>query len=113
MIGKRLINSEPVSLSEAKELIERRKKDGELTYEQNLTFDYCKKFAKLSPDDSRALANELIQIEKVAKQSAVEIIGIFPKSIDELRLIFTKEHFVMTDEELQKILGVLDKYRKK
>ena len=51
MIGKKLINSEPISLAEAKELIDARKKEGELSYEQNLTLEYTKKFAKLSSDD--------------------------------------------------------------
>jgi len=112
MIGKRLINSEPVSLAEAKELIEARKKEGELSYEQNLTFEYAKKFAKLSADDSRALMNELTQIEQITKRHAVEIIDTYPKNLDELRLIFSKEHFTLSDEQLQNILGILDKYRK-
>ena len=112
MIGKKLINSEPISLAEAKELIEVRKKEGELSYEQNLTLEYTKKFSKLSADDARALVNELLQIEKLTRVQAIELIDLFPKNLDELRLIFTKEHFVMSDEDLQKILGVLDKYRK-
>lgn len=112
MIGKRLINSEPISLSEAKELIEVRKKVGELSYEQNLTLEYTKKFAKLSSDDARALMNELLQVERLTRNQAVEIIDLSPKNLDEMRLIFTKEHFVMSDEDLQKILGIIDKYRK-
>ncbi|HIJ97579.1 TPA: DNA-directed RNA polymerase subunit F [archaeon] len=112
MIGKKLTNSEPISLAEAKELIEVRKKEGELSYEQNLTLEYTKKFSKLSADDARALVNELLQIEKLTRVQAIELIDLFPKNLDELRLIFTKEHFVMSDEDLQKILGVLDKYRK-
>ena len=112
MIGKRLINAEPIALAEAKELIDARKAEGELSYEQNLTLDYTKKLVKISADDARALMNELLQVEKLAKQQVIEIIDLFPKNLDELKLIFTKEHFVMSDEDLQKILGILDKYRK-
>lgn len=113
MIGKKLINSDPISLAEAKELIEQRKKDGELSYEQNLTLEYTKKFSKLSSDDARALMNELGQIEKLTKKHVVEVTDLFPKSLDELRLIFAKEHFTFTDEELQNVLAILDKYRNK
>ncbi len=112
MIGKKLNNTEPVSLAEVKEMIEIRKKEGELGYEQNLTLDYCKKFAKISSDDAKALMNELLQNEKITRRQAVELIDVLPKNIEELRLIFTKEHFIMTDEELQNVLGVINKYRK-
>ncbi len=112
MIGKKSLTSEPISLAEAKEMIEVRKKEGELSYEQNLTLDYTKKFTKISADDARALMNELLQVEKLTKAQAVEIIDLFPKNLDEMKLIFTKEHFTMSDEDLQKILGIIDKYRK-
>ena len=112
MIGKKTLNSEPLSLAEAKELIEQRKKEGELSYEQNLTLEYTKKFSKLSSDDARALMNELSQIPNITRRHAVEVADIFPKNLDELRLIFSKEHFTLTDEELQAILALLDKYRK-
>ena len=113
MIGKKVINSEPISLSEAKELIEQRKKEGELTYEQNLTLEYTKKFSTLSADDARALLNELIQLKNITRRHAAEIVDLFPKNLDELRLIFSKEHLTFADEELQGILTILDKYRTK
>ena len=113
MIGKKLISSEPISLAEAKELIEQRKKEGELSYEQNLTFEYTKNFSKLSSDDARALMNELIQLKNVTRRHAVEIADIFPKNLDELRLIFAKEHLTFADEDLQGIIAILDKYRNK
>lgn len=112
MIGKKSLNSEPLSLAEAKELIEQRKKEGELSYEQNLTLEYTKKFSKLSADDARALMNELSQLPNITRRHAVEVADIFPKNLDELRLIFSKEHFTLTDEELQAMLALLDKYRK-
>ncbi|HIJ98842.1 TPA: DNA-directed RNA polymerase subunit F [archaeon] len=113
MIGKKIVNSDPISLTEAKELIEQRKKEGELSYEQNLTLEYTKKFSKLSSDDARALINELLQVKNIARRHAVEIVDLFPKNLDELRLIFAKEHLTFVDEDLQSILGVLDKYRNK
>ncbi len=113
MIGKKLLNTDPVSLAEAKELIESRKKEGELSYEQNLTLEYTKKFTKLSADDARALMNELAQMPNLTRRHAVELVDIFPKNLDELRLIFSKEHFTFTDEQLQGVLAVLDKYRNK
>ena len=47
MIGKRVLSQEAVSLAEVKEITEARQKEGELTYEQTLTLDYCKKFARI------------------------------------------------------------------
>ena len=112
MIGKKLSSSEPIPLAEVKELIEQRKKEGELSYEQNLTYEYTKKFSKLSSTDARALINELTTIEKITPRHAVELADVFPKNADEIQLLFTKEHFVLSPEEVQNILSILDKYRK-
>lgn len=111
MIGKKIINQEPISLANVKELIEQKKKEGELTYEQNLTLEYCKKFSKLSKRDANALIEELSKIEKVSRKYAIVLADLLPKTPDEIRLIFSKEHFILSEDEIKTILSVLDKYR--
>ena len=112
MIGKRIVNQEPLPLAEVKELISKRKKEGELSYEQNLTLEYCKKFSKLSLKDTAKLIEELVQLEKLNKEHAIALTDIMPKTSEEVKLIFAKEHFVLGDEDISAIIEILNKYRK-
>jgi len=112
MIGKRLVNQEPLSLADVQELITKKKKEGELSYEQNLTLEYCKKFSKLSTKDTAKLVEELTQMEKLNSKQAIELCDIMPKKAEDVKLIFAKEHFVLGDEEISAILETLAKYRK-
>lgn len=112
MIGKRLVSKNPVPLAEVKEIIAKKKKDGELSYEQNLTLEYCKKFSKISEKDAEKLIAELMQMEKLKKENAVELTDIMPKTPDEVKLVFSKEHFILSDDEIAKIIEALNKYRK-
>ena len=111
MIGKKLIDEKPLPLSKVKTIIEKRKKEGELSYEQNLTLEYVKKFSKLKPEKSSALIKELEAIEKINEKAAIALTDFMPKNMDELRLFFSKERYVLSDEESNKILEVLNKYR--
>ena len=112
MIGKRTLSQEPVSLANVKDIITERKKQGELSYEQNLTLEYCKKFSKLSLKDTAKLIEELVQLEKLNKEHAIALTDILPKTAEEVKLIFAKEHFVLGDEDISAIIEILNKYRK-
>lgn len=112
MIGKRVVSQTPVPLAEVKEIISKRKKEGELSYEQNLTLEYCKKFSKLSPGDAEKLIEELAKMDKLSRSNTVELADLMPKTADEVKLIFSKEHFVLGDEDISSILELLNKYRK-
>ena len=59
MIGKEIIAKKSVSLNEIKDVLKSRNKDGELTYEQKTTFDYVKKFSKLTAAKHKKILREL------------------------------------------------------
>lgn len=112
MIGKKLLNQKPLPLAEVESIIQKRKKDGELSYEQNLTLEYCKKFSKLNSKEAKQLLNELVKLEKVNEKYAIVLADIMPVNADEVQMIFAKEHYVLSDEEKQSILEILNKFRK-
>ena len=62
MIGKEQSEPEPISVVEAFEILEERKKEGELGYEQQLAYEHAKKFAKLSKEKAEKLEKELIEL---------------------------------------------------
>ncbi len=112
MIGKRLISQTPLTLAEVKELIESRKKEGELSYEQNLTLENCIQFSRLSVKEAKELIDELMGLEKIDRKQAVMLTYLLPRNADEVKIIFSKEHFILTDEEINQILEILKKYIK-
>ncbi|MFO7872402.1 MAG: RNA polymerase Rpb4 family protein [Candidatus Undinarchaeales archaeon] len=110
MIGKRLLGQEPVTMTEVKQLIKDRKKNGELSYEQNLVLEACNKFSKLSKKEAEKFVKDITEIEKLNKEHAVMLSYILPKTEDEVKILFSKEHFILSGEEIKKILEILNNY---
>ncbi|RAP53682.1 MAG: DNA-directed RNA polymerase subunit F [Methanosphaera sp. rholeuAM130] len=119
MIGKKVIDSEPITISEAKEILmqkveektdENNEVDGhQFTYEQNLTIDYVNKFALLSAEDAKELRGKLE--EYVTPAQAVKVVDLMPEDLDDIRPIFAKERGIIETETLEKILDLIDQYR--
>jgi len=103
MIGKKLLASRPVALADVKEYLKERSEQGELTYEQNLTNDYVKKYAKIAKTKAAKLLEYLNTIEGMNEEIAVKVLDLMPQNLDVLRLLVPKSAKVK-DEDLQAIL---------
>jgi len=106
MIGKKLLASKPVCLADVKEILKERAEEGELTYEQTLTNDYSKKFAKLSKTKAAKLIEDLNSVENMTDELAVKIADIAPASMDILKLLVLKGSKI-SDDDMQKILKLV------
>ncbi len=119
MIGKKVIDSEPITVSEARALLnqkveekadENNEVDGhQFTYEQTLTIEYVNNFALLDAEDAKELRGKLE--EYLTPAQAVKVVDIMPEDLDDLRLIFAKERGIIETETLQSILDLVDQYR--
>ncbi|MDI6643818.1 MAG: RNA polymerase Rpb4 family protein [Methanobacteriaceae archaeon] len=109
MIGKKIVETNPITISEVKDMLEKFSETHELTYEQNLTLDHVDKFSKMDVESSTKLVEELLEIVK--KKYAVRITDIMPEDLADLRLIFAKERVPIKKEDLEKILEIVNKYR--
>ncbi len=59
---------------------------------------------KISGEKSRELINKLLELEKMKPVIAVRIADILPQSRDEIRSIYAKEKYTLSNEELDQIL---------
>ena len=109
MIGKKVIETDPITISEVKEMLEERLESHELTYEQNLALDHVTKFAKLESDAALKLVDELAAIVK--KIQAVKLADVMPQDMADMRLMFAKERGSHKNEELEQLLSIINKYR--
>ena len=109
MIGKKVIETEPITIAEAKEMLEESSESYNPTYEQNLAIDHVTKFSKLDVETAQKLVNELQEIIK--KTQAIKIADVMPVNLANLRLMFAKERGSHKKEELEEILKIINKYR--
>ena len=107
---------EYITISEAKEIMEKiakeRQKEAELLFETRRDLKHLRTFAKLPADKAKELVEELMKLPQVGRKDlAVKLVDIMPRIPDEVRIIYAKERFTITSEQIEEILEILDKYR--
>ena len=109
MIVKEVLNEELLTLAEVKEILskiaeERREQGTEVVYGFRKALHHADQFSKISGEKSRELVNKLLKLEKMKAVIAVRIADILPQSRDEIRSIYAKEKYTLSNEELDQIL---------
>lgn len=114
MIVKGVLKEDLLTLAEVKEILEeiRSKRasetgDEELGYELRRAIRHAELFAKGTAEESRRMVNDLLNLEKVTPEIAVKIADIMPRTKDELRALYAKERFTLSEEELDAIIDIV------
>jgi len=98
-------------MAEVKEILDqirlKRAEEEELGYELRRAIRHADLFSKGTAEESRAMVAEPIKLEKMNKEIAVKIADIRPVTKDELRAIYAKERFTLSEEELNSILEIV------
>ena len=110
MIGKEVIESEPIPSSKVKEVIEEYSQNNELNYEQNLTLNHLARFRRYSAEDAEEIFEKLQDEFGLRPKVAAHIVDFVPLDLADMRLIFAKEPTKTTKEDLEKILEMLEQY---
>ncbi len=110
MIGKDIIESEPISGAEVKKIIEDFSENNELNYEQNITLNHLARFKRYSVEDSKEIVEKLQNEFGLRPRVAVHIVDLVPKDLADMRLIFAKEPSKVEKEDMEKILEFLEQY---
>jgi len=110
MIVKNILKEELLTLSEVRAILEeirtRRADEEELGYELRRAIRHAELFSEGTAEESRAIVDELNKLEKINPEIAIKIADIRPKTRDELRAIYAKERFNLSEEELDAILEI-------
>ncbi len=91
--------------------MEKEKKAGDLEYGQRLTYDYAQKFSKLGAKKAKELTEELLKLERLREHQVVALADLMPETKEDIELIFAKERTRLEEEEIKKILDLINKYR--
>lgn len=108
----KIIKKIPISLGEIKEIIG-QKQEGEGKKIEMLR-EYINKFSKLNSVEAKKLREELraLNIAKLDEEHLVKIIDLLPIDADDIRKIFYGSPISLNQNEIQKILEIIAKYRK-
>lgn len=98
-------------MAEVKEILDqirlKRADEEELGYELRRAIRHAELFSKGTAEESRAMVAELMKLEKMSPEIAVKIADIRPITKDELRAIYAKERFTLSEEELNNVLEIV------
>lgn len=103
-----IIKEEIITDGEAKEILEKRRKEGELKYEQKNALDILKKFVKVDAKKIKSLVEELRNLN-LRKKQIVAIANFLPQDKDDLKVVLHKEYSNFKEDELEKILEAVKK----
>lgn len=110
MIGKELLSKKPIGLVNVQAMLKERKSEKDLSYEQKLTYEYSKKFSKLTPAKHKKIMKELQALESISEDLAVKIADVLPDSMVLMNLIANKQD--AKEEDLKKALEIVKGYLK-
>jgi len=100
-------STKPSSISNAKEILLKRKDDGELGYEQSQALESTQRFANLDVDKADGLVQKLVKNYKMNEELAVKIVDIKPTTPATLRAILVRYRMEMSDEDVDRVLKEL------
>lgn len=105
MLGKEAHSVKAVTVSDVVEILEDRKKSGELTYEQQIALEHAKKFAQTKAHASK-VKTALEGLNILNPNSILKVLEIMPKNAMLLRQILMQEKKAFSNDDLNKILAI-------
>ena len=99
----KIIEKRYLSNKDAYELIEKRRKEGNPTYEQNVTLEYLKTYRENKKE--KVDIKELLELG-IKEEIAISLINLEPKTTDEVRYIFSSFREVVMEDLIKQILDL-------
>jgi DNA-directed RNA polymerase subunit F len=103
-----VMNKKEITVAEARRIL--MDKAEELDPLQRRVLEYTIRFSKLDSEAAAKVTDELVEEAKIDRGLAVQIVNCMPRSIPEVRTFLGRQRIVAEDT-LNKILGIIEKYR--
>ena len=107
-----IVSEEDVSIHDAKRIIDERKKDRDLVYDQKICLEYLEKIAALTATQLKNLTEELSTIAILKPRYVALILSMMPDTEEEVEALFSKERTNLKKEEIKKIVEIIKKFKK-
>ena len=107
-----VLSEEDVSIQEARRIMEARKKEHDLVYDQKVCLDYLEKVATLTEKQYASVVEELSKIQILKPRYIALLLNVMPDTDEEIEAIFSKERTNLKKEEIKQIVTVISKFKK-
>ena len=110
----KVVSMKPVALHEVREVLKGRKTDKELNYEQDLTYKFVEKFAKLTEKQTADLLAALAEVSFLKDNELLrfEIANLIPTRVEQLQLMLPKG-VAPSEDELKAVVELTKKFEEK
>ncbi len=113
MLGRKVEGAKPVSLPHVRAILEQRSAEPDFGYEQQMSLDYARKFAKLTPADADKLAADLAEFDALKPETITKIVDILPAHLSTLQAILAKDRITLPADKTTKVLDKISHFRTK
>ncbi len=107
-----IVSEDDVSIHDAKRILDTRKQERDLVYDQKICLEYLEKVATLSQSQMKSLVEELASIAILKPRYVALVTSMLPDTEEEVEMLFSKERTNLKKEEIKKIVEIVKKYRK-
>ncbi|MDG6220787.1 MAG: RNA polymerase Rpb4 family protein [Candidatus Thermoplasmatota archaeon] len=98
-----------LTLAEVKEILEEENEArGELNHEQGFALQHVRSVVRIPAKRTRSVVEELMGIEGVNETIAVNLVDIMPTHIDDIKAVFHKERYDVSEETVKKIMEIIE-----
>ncbi|MFA4945976.1 MAG: RNA polymerase Rpb4 family protein [Candidatus Micrarchaeia archaeon] len=106
------LKEKPVSLAEAREIMEKRQKEGELSYEQQNTLDYLQQFSYLPVKKAKDLAKQLKALDCLTEAQIALLVNILPGKPTEIKVVLGVEtEHPVSEDQVKEITALIKKFK--
>lgn len=106
MIGKKAEVAGVTTIHQVMDILEARKKEGELTYEQQRSYDHAK-ILGISKEKCEKAAKRLEALGFPEEKTRAKIVDIMPLNVLLLKQILAKDGKTFTEEQITQIMGAV------
>jgi len=107
-----VISEDDISIGEAKKILDDRKKESDLVYEQKICHDYLEKVSKITLSKIASIKEDLTKITILKPRYIALIVSMLPDTEQEVEVLFSKERTNLKKDEVKQIVEIVNKYKK-
>ena len=113
MTEQEILSEKPINMVQVREELQKiQKREKELNYRANKTFEYLKSFVKLNAKEAEEIYDKIqkLNIPRLKDMHIHKIIDLMPAKPEELKVILQGYTITVTQENMKKITDIVAKY---